>query len=209
MLSVTEERFWQITCNQERPPEWKEAYCSDVMRNGSGGFYKGRQWLLTSNPWRVIWESELYIIFAIRVDLGLIEADIIECLAGLAKNWWLGNPIFSMVLSVETGLDSWCCLWWQAGSSLLTVRPWESMRYIQQSFGTECTYWNRLSVPRYANLMWSHGRWYRKMQVFRMGLYLHFLLWGFEQFTPWAPVCILIEQGINSSYVTGRLGGSI
>lgn len=24
--------------------------------------------------------------FALRVDLGLIEADIIECLAGLAKN---------------------------------------------------------------------------------------------------------------------------
>ena len=40
----------------------------------------------TSNPWRVIWESELYIIFALRVDLGLIEADIIERLAGLAKN---------------------------------------------------------------------------------------------------------------------------
>lgn len=134
-------------------------------------------------------------IFALRVDLGLIEADIIECLAGLATNWWLGNHIFSMVLSVETGLDSWCCLWWQAGSPLLTARPSESMRYIQRSFGAKCTYWNRLSVPRHGNLMWSHGRLYRKMEGFRMGLYLHFFLWGFEQFTPWAPVCILIEQG--------------
>lgn len=161
--------------------------------NASGGFYKGRQWSLTSNSRMVMWETELYIIFALWVDLGLIEADL-EYLAGLAKNWWLGNHIFSMVLSTDSGLDGWCCLWWQAGSSIW-YQALETMRYIQQSFGVNCTEWNRLFVPRYANLMWLHGRRYRKMEGFRVGLYLHFFLWGFEQFTPWAPVCVLTEQG--------------
>ena len=75
--------------------------------------------------------------FPLKGGRGINMKKLLACQEGVSKNGSLGNQIFSIVMSVETELDSWFCHWGQIGSPLLTPSSWESMTYIQPSFGAK------------------------------------------------------------------------